>query len=416
MSRFAWFAAPVAASILHAACGGSSPPPTPPPDPASFAARPMGPDAVAACTLGRGFDSVSQGFRAECVRSVAVVTIPRAEGLLGILSGSEVARALGFLPLARSFFAVAADDARARFASSALANRFSLGETLASLTTLRAEGLDEGALEWLLPPEGSADWLQACGDEFVWRRAMGAQLFSLHRIDFASLEALAEWTADGPWSLWDWTPEAAERAARFAGRASVRVAVFQVGGDRRLLAGAMGDATVDSAGWELDCPMADPAPCAAFLREVTAYLAAQGPGSFAQSIGDAPVATYWAPQDWGLLGVNLPARPAISAPVVIARGDLWEALSQQLAIRDRIGALRAGTLAVPEALRAKLDLWEPAVEENLSLLADASRLCYEVLADPADAGQVEACQEAARIETLVTLGYDDTLDVAELEF
>jgi len=369
--------------------------------------------------LGQGRDLVKEELRAECVRSAAPVTIPTQEASLRFSSAmlrEEASEMLGFSIDAKARFKLVSASAKAKFSRSLTSNSLSLSMFYSADYNLGVHKLDEGALQWLVPP-GSPDWISRCGDEVMLQKQVGGQLFLLYRIDFSSLESKQEFEASVgvSWPAGSANATMASNARRFSGRASVHVEAYQYGGDVTRLSSILGGTSPSGEAGRviLECSMENLAPCGTFMQNAINYASSQEPGSFSDSLRSMPADRKYLFKDWGMLGVNIPVR-TVGADIRAARFSLQRRFDGQVEFQERVATLKSGRLYVPPALRSQLDGFELAVQRNLALIADAVKGCYDSITNPQDPAQVSACVNGANQNTLVSKGYDANLTMSRL--
>jgi hypothetical protein len=374
-------------------------------------------DFQTAGTLGQGRDSITEEFRADCVRSPTAVHIPLAESNLRFrtsLQKEDASELLGFSVDAKARFKLISGSARARFSRSLTNNSLSIGMFYVGDYRLGVERIDQANLQWLVQP-GAPDWLTRCGDQLLLQRERGGQLFLVYRIDFSSAEAKQEFEGAVGISVpaGDINSAVNRASSRFEGRASVHVEALQVGGDPTRLSSILGAGGPDANAGRIitECSLTNLAPCGQFMQNAINYASAQTPGSFSEDLRVAPADRTYLFEDWSLLGVSIPKR-RVPAAVKTARVTLRRLFDGQVEFADRVSVLQNGSIFVHAELRDQLDDYAQAVRENLAILSDGAALCFDELSDPSDPHQVEDC--TAFSDTLDSQGYDRTLTVDKL--
>jgi len=372
-------------------------------------------------TLGQGRDLVKEEMRAQCVRSASTVTLPLQEAHLrfdAAMTKQEASETLGFKAETKAKFKLVEASAKAKFSRSLTSSSFSIALFYAADYGNGYLRLDEGTLEWLVP-DGDPDWLARCGDEFMYQKGVGGQLFLLYRIDFASLAAKQEF--EGSFNL-GVTPavnvsgEVQRSSSSFFGRASVHVEAFQLGGDVTRLGAVVGGFTTEEGRTALDCTMTDLKPCANFMSKGVEYASAQGSGTFSDSLKTTPADRVYLFKDWTMLGVGAPPR-WVGAEIKGARRSLEQRLDGQIEFEERVKVLQSGRIYVTPALRSQLGAYAQAASKNIALLVDAAKVCWDDITDPQDPVQVSACVQAASLGALVADGYDAglTMDLLKVD-
>jgi len=376
-------------------------------------------DIATAGLLGQGRNVVTEELRGDCVRSATTLTIPLQESSLRFGSSllkEEASEMLGYSVDAKARYKLVSGSARAKFSRSLTQNSLSLGMFYVADYLMGIERLDQGSLQWLVPP-GSADWLNRCGDHFLHQRERGGQLYLLYRIDFGSLAARQEFegAVGVSFPAGEVNGSVTRQSSRFVNRASVHVEAFQVGGDVTRLSSILGGGGPDANAGRvvIECNMANLAPCGTFMQNAINYASAQTAGSFSDTLRASPADRTYLFKDWSLLGVAIPTR-TVPAAVKSARFALRQLFDGQVEVADRIAVLKGGTLYVPAALRAQLDGYAQVAQRNLAILGDAVAQCYDQITDPASATQVAACSDAATAGALAAQGYDASLTIAKL--
>lgn len=408
-------------AVIH--CGGGEPGAT---QPGALAQQAQASETTTVPTtlqtmgrLGQGRDLVKEELRAECVRSATTVTIPTQEAVLRFDSSmlrEEASQMLGFSMDAKARFGLVNASAKAKFSRSLTSNSLSLAMFYSADYNLGVQKLDEGALQWLVD-RNSPDWISRCGDEFMLQKQVGGQLFLLYRIDFSSMDAKREFEASvgASWPAGEANVQMTEKASQFQGRASVHVEAYQSGGDVTRLSSILGGTTPSGEAGRvvLDCSMQNLEPCGTFMQNAIAYASSQSPGSFSDTLRTTPADRKYLFKDWGMLGVNIPAR-TVGAEIRTARLSLQQRFDKQVEFQERVAMLKSGRLYVPPSLRPQLDGFELAVHRNLSLISDAVYACYDAITNPQDPAQINACVNGANINTLVSRGYDPNLTMDRL--
>jgi hypothetical protein len=378
----------------------------------------MGLELEPRAALGTGWDAVSEEALEQCVSSPNTIAIPAESAYVGQVTATDAIRFLGFddqSERSRSRLDLSGDGARA-----------AVGRALidASLATQSIEffearfdvvALDDLGLEWLVDP-AVADFSARCGDRAILRTQPGGQFVVAWRIDHASGASRAELLERLGSDLFRWSDadiQLRERLAAWRGRAALRVLAIQRGGDPAAISAALGEGTVASA-WKLDCPMDALEPCAAFLKRARGAATAQGTGTFSGTLEAAPVDLEVAAHDWSSLGFGRSPRP-VPLPVSLARNRLLGELDTQLSLLARLELLASGRLLVAEEIAASIPSWRAAVDANLGIVAEAAKVCWDDLADPADPVQVARCASGAEHASLVARGFDDQVTPALLE-
>lgn len=384
------------------------PPPSPragPADAGTVTARTSGPDTTArGAVLGHGRDALTASQSLPCLIAPAIRTeAPHVlRRLAHPLSASETADLLGLAdPVAR---ALHLDD-------SGLAG---LGRILdadpRSLPLLygvevrvatRALDLSAAALAPGSPAPGTAAFTTRCGDEVKVEEELGAQVFLLFKLDFASDAARATFArlVGDDVAVWDLHGRLAAADPALRGAYTLSIMAVQRNGDPALLGRASGDAAD-----LLSCGAGAPARCASLVDAFVAYVTGDGPEDLPAQAAAAPGPLGDRFEPWSAVTTAAAPPRAVPAEVAAARAALAARLEDRVRVRERVHLILRFAWTAPAALVASATAAERGVESDLMLLAQALAACRD-LAGPDDAEAIARCTEGATPAVLAARGY-----------
>jgi Leucine-rich repeat (LRR) protein len=353
--------------------------------------------------LGQGYDNEKQRFAGQCVTGEidyggaqeSFLTFDRS------LSSAEVSSSLGFELNTRARYGVVKGSASAKFMQQATDSRYSETTVYQHRIRFKNARLRPDTVK-LTPNIGATvrkqdssfvweDWETVCGHEFVSQAALGAELYVCMRLEFAtakdSSEFKAEFNVKGP--SFAVKGELKKASEKFAGRASIIVSAYQLGGDVSRLSSIFNSPQPDGSKESapiLRCSIENPDACLeVFDRALTYASDTNDPNAFPQQLKSGqllpsttggPAELVYITEPWANLAF-LPPPPLISSLVASAREELSRVFEENLSYQIRINSLKDLKVRFSPSQEDRLQLAEAAVTSNMALIDSAATVCYE---------------------------------------
>ena len=317
------------------------------------------------------------------------------------LSSSEVSSSLGFEVNTRARYGVVKGSASAKFMQQATDSRYS--ETTVYLHRIRFKNARLKPDTVSLTPNIGAtvkkqgnsfvwdDWEKVCGHEFVSQAALGAELYICMRLEFAterdSSDFRASFNVKGPSFAVEGQLEKA--SDMFAGKASIIVSAYQLGGDVSRLSSIFNSPQPDGSKESapiLRCSIENPKACLEVLDRALKYASdTNDPNAFPQQLRNGqllpsatggPAELIYVTEPWTNLAF-LPPPPEITSLVKSAREELSRVFEENLSYLIRINNLKELNVRFSASQANRLNSAETAVTGNMVLINSAATVCYE---------------------------------------
>jgi hypothetical protein len=377
---------------------------------------PAAPGDLARASLGMGYNEISEQFRGDCAEG-EVIELGGGGGEEAIvyfdqsMSKEQVASALGFELKARARYGVAKFSGAAAFAASTQENSYSSTTVYSAHYRFNNLKLHQPRVRDMFEGLSDDKFVESCGHEYVEQITRGAKIFIAVKVDLhdetAKQEFEASFSMKGPAAKVSAT--LTEAKSRFAGRATITVQAYQVGGQvSRLSAVLSGTAATkhqnpdeSSLRAVLSCGFDDVESCQKMLETALYYATdVEDAQAFPQQIDESPVDTGYVTKPWATAGHHLPP-VVISQGLRAARDQLSSMFEEELTVLQRVRDMRKMGGRLSEEQRARLPELEQRALKNIGLITDAVSACYDTTDDCfAAVEQVSAEREITPFEEL----------------
>jgi Leucine-rich repeat (LRR) protein len=354
--------------------------------------------------LGQGYNVKKDRFSGQCVASETIfvgdqqafATFDRS------IDSSSLATSLGFEVGGKARYGVFEGSASASFLAQASSSSYAETTIYSSKISFKNAKFDPLSFE-LTDKVGKKvkkedqnfvwdDWENVCGHEYVDQIVLGAALYFCARIEFSSREEKdkfkAEFNIQGP--AFQASGVLDQASSKFAGKASIVISAYQLGGKVGRLSTVFDAVTVTEDKKEanalLNCSFENPAACIAVLNNMLKYATDDSdPNAFPQQINDGvldtsspsgPAALIYLTAPWSDLAF-LPPSPLIAAIVEDSRNELSILFEENFEIRNRINNLKSLNIPFSPRQQADIQRAEAIVLSNMSLINRAADVCYD---------------------------------------
>jgi hypothetical protein len=406
-------------------------------------------DILSDAPLGEARDLVKEAvLPAQCVSSPYIVTSGGASSYLrvdGDMSYDEASRFLGFEGTGKARFGLANTrtvTAKAEFARSTVSKELSISLYYLADYYFETEEMNQTTLSWAVDPAQTKPaywlargqglraanrlaelaqkrWIELCGDEFNWRRIPGGQIWFLYRIDFDSKETKSQFEAElsnQSRRIIDINASVSGMSETYKSRASVHVEAYQLGGNVTLLP-TIATCATETGHTVCNCSMENLADCGTLMQNGYVYMTDPVYG-FSAQLNDPNLRAdrEYAFESWVLLpgGPQIPLR-AVPPQLSTLRFDLITLFDYQVAVAERIDSLSTSYFTTSQYLRDKLPSYKTVSDNNIRLLEEAEKVCWDDITDPTDSRQIRKCAIASNLEFLKKAGFDEQLTLDKLQ-
>jgi hypothetical protein len=366
--------------------------------------------------LGDGWDTAAQDVRGPCVRASGTVPIAPSDARVFFdrtVDESFIRSELDIDVGSKGMYKLVSGSAAAKINRAITADEYSEIFILGADYNLGGVALDGATIANTAIGEDAARgnaWQETCGDEVVSQMLVGARLYYVMRIEFASREEKRRFEREvgasilGKKDFLEIKERVQATASTFARSAKVRVEVFQIGGDVTRL-GSIFESWMDGKRENghviVNCDITNLSACDKLRENAVAYVGDR-PGGMAEQLRDPkvrPNPIKYITQPWTNFRRNTVPK-LFTAELNAARASLTDKYQRLAATKVRVGRL-LGTAAfygLPEEQVGDLQALDTQVSNKLGIVNDAVAACFNGVRF--DAGgrpindSVTACRQA----------------------
>lgn len=355
--------------------------------------------------LGTGWDLEQEAFRGNCLDGDTVYTGQQVSSAIWdiVTDASEIQSKLGFTADARARYGAAKASLAAEFAKNSTSNAYSMVMTYKTEVRFKNAYLkdpkltDVGKRYVSVDPGSGAliikdDFKNGCGHEYVQEVLLGAALYMTVRIDFSTKEDKQRFAGRVSFATpaSKVTSSLETASSDFKNQASVKVHMYQLGGDVSQLSTALGGAKTSIDGQSsyalVDCSITNLEACRGAINGMLKYASdnSDNATSFPKQFGTenwkpgqpgGPAVIAYATKSYYTAGIT-PPNPFVDQSVKAARESLFAAFDRQLELSSRINALVKGTIPLSPQQQASINAVNTTVNENIAKIAGAGDTCY----------------------------------------